>query len=133
MTVVNRGEIYKILFPYTFDPRYPQGKQKYAVILQGGSLFERHNTVVILLTTTNSEAAHLDYVVEIEKGTTRLPQTSYVDCSQLYTVQKKLFNNNGSRFMGVLSDSKLEEIDEAMYLGLCMGEPSNNPAPHSGR
>ncbi|WP_226086125.1 type II toxin-antitoxin system PemK/MazF family toxin [Mesobacillus sp. S13] len=119
---LHRGEIYRIMFPYTFDGRYPNGKLKYVVVLQSGEYFDEYSTTVVLLITSNDEGSELDHVVEIEQGTTDLPETSYIECSQPYTIKKEIFFDSRVKHMGSLSASKMNEIDEAIYLGLCMGQ-----------
>lgn len=42
-------------------------------------------------------------------------------CSQPYPVRKELFEKESVWFAGKLSPEKLDKIDEALYLGLCMG------------
>lgn len=100
-TELKRGEIYKIMFPFTFDRRYSTGKLKYALVLQSGDYFQNYSTTVILLLTSNSEADGLDHVVKIDKGTTDLPKTSYIDCSQPYTIKKSIFLINVFNFLEI--------------------------------
>ncbi|MDE3838648.1 hypothetical protein C0966_04495 [Bacillus methanolicus] len=121
-----RGEIYRIMFPYTFDKNYPNGKLKYTLILQSGDYFKEYSTTVVLLITSNEEAKGLKHVVEIEKGTTDLPETSYIDCSQPYTIKKNIFFDRRVLFMGTLSPEKMDEVDEKLYLGLCMGTQNDS-------
>ena len=59
--------------------------------------------------------------VEIEAGTTKLNSKSWVLCSQPYPIEKKLFEQPGVWCAGMLSAEKMDEIDEATYIGLCMG------------
>lgn len=59
--------------------------------------------------------------VEIEVGTTKLKDKSWVLCSQPYPIEKKLFEQPGVWCAGMLSAEKMDEIDEATYIGLCMG------------
>ena len=124
MTLIElkRGEIYQIIFPYTFDKRYPNGKEKFVLILQEGEYFNKFSTVTILLLSTNGEAESLDYVVTVEKGTTDLWKKSYVDCSQPYTILKELFVESKIKSFGRLTEEKMNEIDSALYIGLSMGE-----------
>jgi len=119
---LKRGEIYQIIFPYTFDKRYPNGKEKFVLILQEGEYFNKFSTVTILLLSTNGEAESLDYVVTVEKGTTDLWKKSYVDCSQPYTILKELFVESKIKSFGRLTEEKMNEIDSALYIGLSMGE-----------
>lgn len=116
---LQRGEIYGANFPYTFDRRFPHGKFKFVVVLQSGEYFSEYNATVVLLLTSNVEGKDLNHVVEIPKGTTLLPETSYVECSQPFTIKKEIFYDSRVKFKGKLSFKKLEEIDD---LGLCMGQ-----------
>jgi mRNA-degrading endonuclease toxin of MazEF toxin-antitoxin module len=116
---MHRGDIFKIIFPHTFDERYPKGKQKYVVVLQDGAYFEYYDVVVVLLITTDNECRKYPTNVKIKSGTTRLPLDSWIICTQPYPVRKSLFN--ASLFFGRLSQEIMDKVDEALYLGLCMG------------
>lgn len=118
---IKRGEIYYITFPYTFDNRFPNGKKKFVVVLQEGEEFSGRDTVAVLLTTSDETEKDYEMSVTIEKGTTKLDSETYIMCSQPYTIEKKLFKQRGVWCAGALTPSVLDEVDEAMYLGLCMG------------
>lgn len=120
---LKRGEIYYITFPYTFDPRYPNGKGKFVLVLQEGEYFSRFDTVEILLVTSNARCNNQRYVtnVEIPQGETKLNKRSWVVCSQPYPVAKSLFEADGVWCAGTLKPDTLDDIDAALYEGLCMG------------
>ncbi|MBE6804874.1 MAG: type II toxin-antitoxin system PemK/MazF family toxin [Ruminococcaceae bacterium] len=121
---LKRGEIYYLTFPYTLDPKYPNGKPKFVLVLQEGEYFSKYDTVEILLITSDKQyKPRQKYVtdVEIEVGTTKLKDKSWVLCAQPYPIEKKLFEQEGVWCAGTLSAEKLDEIDEAIYIGLCMG------------
>jgi mRNA-degrading endonuclease toxin of MazEF toxin-antitoxin module len=118
---LSRGEIYFIFFPYTFDPKYPAGKKKFVLVLQEGAIFKDYDAVTVLLTTTDQDSKNYDTNITIEKGTTKLSEESYVICAQPYTILKSLFEKNEVWCAGKLSSQKMDEIDEALYIGLCMG------------
>lgn len=121
---LKRGEIYYLTFPYTIDPKYPNGKPKFVLILQEGEYFSKYNTVEIMLITSDKQYKPREKYatdVEIEVGTTRLKEKSWVLCSQPYPIEKKLFEQDGVWCAGKLSPEKMDEIDEATYIGLCMG------------
>ncbi len=92
------------------------------MILQSGDYFKDYSATTVLLITSNEEGKDLDHVVEIEKGTTKLWETSYIDCSQPYTSLKKIFDDQRVTCMGKLSPEKMNEVDEGLYIGLNMGE-----------
>jgi len=117
----NRGEIYYIHFPYTFDVNFPKGKKKFVVVLQEGSIFEKYDSVAVLLITSDEDCKGYETNVTIETGTTQLTKESYVVCAQPYTLLKKVFESRDVWCAGQLSVEKLDEIDEKLYLGLCMG------------
>lgn len=119
---LERGEIYYVKFPYTYDKKFPEGKNKFLVILQEGYEFDRRNTVVVLLTTSDTEEKDNELSVTIEKGTTKLHAETYVLCSQPYTISKDVLNKRDVWCAGKLEPEVLDEIDEALYLGLCMGK-----------
>lgn len=116
-----RGQIYYITFPHTFDINYKSGKSKFVLVLQEGEYFKKYDTVEILLITTDSESKGFDTNVTIEKGTTKLNEESYVICAQPYPVKKDLFEQKNVWCAGQLSPKKMDEVDESLYLGLCMG------------
>lgn len=120
---LKRGEIYYITFPYTFDPKYPNGKSKFVLVLQEGGYFAKFDTVEILLITSNTECQNEKYItnVEIPRGETKLAKRSWVLCSQPYPIKKDLFEQKGVWCAGQLSPEILDEIDTAIYEGLCMG------------
>lgn len=57
----------------------------------------------------------------IEKGTTKLNEESYIVCAQPYTILKSLFYQMGVWCAGKLTPEVLDEVDERLYIGLCMG------------
>ncbi|MDR1330031.1 MAG: type II toxin-antitoxin system PemK/MazF family toxin, partial [Oscillospiraceae bacterium] len=115
------GEIYYIHFPYTFDVNFPKGKQKFVVILQEGAIFKKYDAVAVLLITSDEESRGYETNVTIKAGETKLTKESYVVCAQPYTILKSLFEAKGVWCAGQLSAEKLDEIDEKLYIGLCMG------------
>lgn len=120
---LKRGEIYYITFPYTFDPKYPNGKSKFVLVLQEGDYFSKFDTVEILLITSNEDSNNQRYItnVEIPKGETKLNKRSWIICSQPYPIKKSLFEQKGVWCAGTLSPETLDEVDTALYEGLCMG------------
>ena len=121
---LKRGEIYYLTFPYTLDPKYPNGKPKFVLVLQEGEYFSKYDTVEIMLITSDKQYKPREKYatdVEIEVGTTKLKEKSWVLCSQPYPIEKKLLEQSGVWCAGTLSVEKMDEIDEATYIGLCMG------------
>lgn len=121
---LKRGEIYYLTFPYTFDPKYPNGKSKFVLVLQEGEYFSKYDTVEILLITSDKQYKPREKYatdVEIPAGSTRLKERSWVLCAQPYPIKKDLFTQSGVWCAGTLSAEKMDEIDEALYIGLCMG------------
>ena len=116
-----RGEIYYIHFPYTFDVNYPKGKNKFVVILQEGAIFKDYDAVTVLLITSDPDSKDFETNVTIKTGTTKLNKESYIVCAQPYTILKSLFAQPGAWNAGQLSAEVLDEVDEKLYIGLCMG------------
>ncbi|MDR2572205.1 MAG: type II toxin-antitoxin system PemK/MazF family toxin [Oscillospiraceae bacterium] len=125
----NRGEVYYIHFPYTFDVNFPKGKKKFVVILQEGAIFEKYDSVAVLLITSDEDCKDYETNVTIEAGTTKLTKESYVVCAQPYTLLKRLFETQDAWCAGQLSPEKLDEIDDKLYLGLCMGIQNETTEP----
>ena len=126
MTEFKRGEIYYINFPYTFDVNYPKGKNKFVVILQEGAIFKAYDAVTVLLITSDEESRDFETNVSIESGLTKLNKESYIICAQPYTILKSLFEQDGVWCAGCLPDYKLDEVNECLYIGLCMGLQNND-------
>lgn len=106
---LKRGEIYYITFPYTLDPKYPNGKAKFVLVLQEGEYFNKYNTVEILLITSDKQyKAREKYAtdVEIPAGTCKLKDKSWALCSQPYPIEKRLFEQPGVWCAGTLSAEK---------------------------
>lgn len=121
---LKRGEIYYIKFPYTADPKFPDGKSKFVLVLQEGEYFKRYNMVEILLITSDQRHKNKpEYItnVLIEQGTTKLESESWAQCAQPYPVPKALFEQKDVWCAGCLSADKMDEIDAALYFGLSMG------------
>lgn len=118
---LQRGEIYYIKFPYTFDINYPKGKNKFVLVLQEGAIFKDYDAVTVLLITTDTDCKNYDTNVVIDKGTTKMYEESYIVCAQPYTILKSLFADENAWCAGKISPKKLNEVDEALYIGLCMG------------
>ena len=116
-----RGQIYYIHFPYTFDVNFPKGKNKFVVVLQEGSIFKNYDAVTVLLITSDPESKDFETNVTIPIGTTELDRESYVVCAQPYTILKSLFHAKGVWCAGKLSREILDDIDARLYIGLCMG------------
>lgn len=116
-----RGQIYYINFPYTFDINFPKGKKKFVVVLQEGAIFKKYDAVTVLLITSDPESKDFETNVTIKNGTTKLDKESYVICAQPYTILKSLFEASGVWCAGKLSPDVLDDIDERLYIGLCMG------------
>jgi len=117
---LKRGEIYRIVFPYISDERHKDKPQeKFVLILQGGARFDRHKKVAGLIITSKDYHSE-DITVKLDVGIVQaLPLVSYVLCFQPHTFDKKLFE--GRQPCGQLPFEKMNEIDEKLYIGLCMG------------
>ena len=116
-----RGQIYYVHFPYTFDVNFPRGKKKFVVVLQEGSIFKNYDAVTVLLITSDPESKDFDTNVTIDIGTTKLDKESYIICAQPYTILKSLFTRPGVWCAGKLSKEVLDDVDTRLYIGLCMG------------
>ena len=121
MIEFERGQIYYIHFPYTFDVNYPRGKDKFVVVLQEGTIFRNYDSVVVLLITSDPDSKDFETNVTIEVGTTRLNRESYIICAQPYTILKSVFNQDGVWCAGKLGADILDKVDDSLYIGLCMG------------
>lgn len=92
--------------------------------MQEGEYFKKYDTVEILLITSDKQYKLREkYVTDvvIEEGTTKLKDKSWIICAQPYPVPKEYFNKPGVWCAGKLDPDKMNDVDEALYLGLCMG------------
>ena len=124
MSQLFRGEIWFITFPFTFDKRFPNGKSKFVLVLQEGDYFKKYDTVEILLITSDKQykpREKYETDVIIEEGTTKLKDKSWIICAQPYPVPKEYFEKSEVWLAGKLEPDKMDEVDDALYLGLCMG------------
>ncbi len=62
-----------------------------------------------------------DTDVVIEPSSTKLNEKSWILCAQPYPVLKSLLESDSVWCAGKLSSDKMDDVDEALYLGLCMG------------
>lgn len=114
---LRRGDIYKIRFRQTGDPQHPQGKDKYALVLQGGPYFEHYQTVSIVLLTSDVPPRSYPTDVLIPAGTIPdLPMDSVVTCGQVFTLPKKDFEHQP--FIGRLPEQYMKQLDDALIVGL---------------
>ena len=131
MTSLSRGEIYYINFPYTDDMRYPDGKKKFVLILQEGDYFQYYEDVVVLLVTTDKDCGRYPTNVLIPLNSTKLSQVSWIACAQPYPIDKSLFESPDCWCAGKVSPAKMDEVDRALFLGLCMGAQHETEAENS--
>ena len=122
MVQLERGGIYYIKFPQTFDANYKDGKEKFVLVLQEGEYFKSYNTVVVLQITKDRHAKGYETNVTIEYGTTKLDRESYIVCAQPYTILKSLFEDDKVWCAGVLDKTVMDDVDSALFNGLCMGQ-----------
>lgn len=78
---------------------------------------------ILLITSDKQYKSREKYAtdVEIPVGMTKLKEKSWVLCAQPYPVEKRLFEGEHVWCAGALPIEKMDEIDEALYIGLCMG------------
>ena len=91
------------------------------LIIQEGSIFKEYDSVAVLMITSDEDSRDYETNVIIELGSTKLSKESYVICAQPYTILKSVFKSSDVWCAGQLSKEKLNEIDEKLYIGLCMG------------
>ncbi|MDI6772340.1 MAG: type II toxin-antitoxin system PemK/MazF family toxin [bacterium] len=110
--------MYKVRFPYTADPNYPEGKDKYALVLQAGPYFANYQTVTVVLLTSKVPATPYPTDVLVPTGTLAYltAQDSMITCGQAHTVPKPLFE--GAEYAGHLPAEYMAKVDEALAIGL---------------
>jgi mRNA-degrading endonuclease toxin of MazEF toxin-antitoxin module len=114
---LRRGDVYRIRFTQTSDPKQPHGKDKYVLVLQGGPYFEHYQTVSILLLTSEVPSRSYPTDVLIPAGTIPgLAMDSVVTCGQVFTVPKSDLEHQP--FIGRVPENYIEQVDEALIVGL---------------
>jgi mRNA-degrading endonuclease toxin of MazEF toxin-antitoxin module len=98
---------------------------QFVLVLQGGEAFAHYDTAVVLLITSDNGSKDFETNVTIEAGLTKLSKESYIVCAQPYTMLRSWFSQDGAWCAGRLPADKLDEIDECLYIGLCMGSQND--------
>lgn len=112
---MNRGEVYWAdLIPRSGSEQ--TGRRP--VVIISNNIFNQpshwHSITVIPISTSTSQAKRSPTVVTLPKGTVGLAQESLAVCHQITTLDK----SKVSDYLGMLSDSLLEQIAEALKVAL---------------
>ena len=107
-----RGEVYWV----NFDPRRgsEQGGIRPALVVQNDRGNESGNTTVVAALSSRPLARAYPFLVPLGVGEANLPKASFVNCSQLRTVDG---GRLGSR-IGSLDQERMEQVDAALLYEL---------------
>ena len=105
---LKRGELYRVHKPKGGDPK----RHRVFVVVSRESLFEsRFPTAICAPIYSSGQGLGTQVVVGSEEG---LKHTSWVICDNLYSIPR----SDLAQFVGSLSRSKLEELDQALRVAL---------------
>ena len=105
---MRRGEIYRVAKPSSQDPK----KFRYFVIISRQALIEtNYSTVICAPIYSAYHGLHSQVLVGPEEN---LPHTSSIHCDGLVSLPKSILTN----FVGVLSQPKLNELNQALKVAL---------------
>lgn len=112
-----RGEVFKVDFPYVFDPNRNAPIGKWVVVLQQGHLFEWSSVTTVVTVTSQRPRHQYPFHVFVPRSITGR-QDSWIDCRCLYTVERDLTDSGSLLFK--LPDHVMDEVSLALVEGLCM-------------
>ncbi|MBI4909576.1 MAG: type II toxin-antitoxin system PemK/MazF family toxin [Acidobacteria bacterium] len=105
---MRRGEVYLVRKPGQTDPR----KQRAFVVVSRQILIEsRFSTVICAPVYSRHDGLSTQVAVGIEEG---LKHDSSVHCDELISMPKSML----TRFIGVLSGTKLDALDQSLRIAL---------------
>ena len=109
-----RGEVWWAQMPE--EPAGSGPGYKRPVVIVSADRFNdtRLNTVVVAVITGNTDLANAPGNVLLRRGEGRLPKTSVVNVSQLYTIDKAFLISQ----LGVLPHGRSEDVDAGLRLVL---------------
>lgn len=116
-SALTRGDVYWVSFPYVFDGSRKGPINKLALILQHGPLFEERSHTVVVLLTSKKPKRDYPHVVYVPARITGM-MDSWIDCGSIYTIERSIINNGSYAF--TLPPEIMEEVDDALMVGLCM-------------
>jgi mRNA interferase MazF len=106
-----KGEIWWADLPY---PRGSEpAKRRPVVVIQGNAFNQSNlNTVICVSITSNPRFMNVPANIHLERGVSKLPKSSVINFSQIYTLDKSFFLEQVS----MLPKPMLEMIDESIKI-----------------
>ena len=105
---MRRGEIYRVAKPSSLDPK----KYRYFVVVSRQAMIEtNYSTVICAPIYSAYHGLHSQVPVGIEEN---LPHASSIHCDGLVSLPKSMLTH----FVGVLSQPKLNELNQALKVAL---------------
>lgn len=107
---MRRGEIYRVAKPSSLDPK----KYRYFVVVSRQALIETdYSTLICAPIYSAYHGLHSQVMVGSDEN---LPHTSCIHCDGLVSLPKSMLTN----FIGVLSQPKLNELNQALKVALAI-------------
>lgn len=111
---MRRGELYRVYKPSTHDPkRY----RVFVVVSRQILIDSRFSTVICAPVYSSFDALSTQVPVGIDQG---LKHESSIHCDELISIQK----TNLTHFIGTLSPTKIEALNQALATALELDFPS---------
>jgi len=110
-----RGQVYWV----NFDPRRgsEQGGVRPALIVQNDRGNEHSGTTVIAAISSAPLDKRYPFIVLLAAGEANLPKPSFVNCSQLRTIDEDRLG----ALIGSLDEKRMRQVDEALRYELGIG------------
>ena len=105
---MRRGDLYRVAKPNSLDPKK---HRVYVVVSRQGLMHTSHSTVVCAPVFTSYHGLSTQVPVDIDEG---LKHASSIHCDGLMSLPKSVLTN----FIGTLSPSKIEELNQALKVAL---------------
>ena len=107
---MRRGEIYRVTKPSSLDPK----KHRYFVVVSRQALIETdYSTVICAPIYSAYHGLHSQVMVGPDEN---LPHVSSIHCDGLVSLPKSMLTH----FVGVLSQPKLNELNQALKVALAI-------------
>jgi mRNA-degrading endonuclease toxin of MazEF toxin-antitoxin module len=111
-----RGQVWYIDFPWPLDRNRTPPIQKYGLLLQAGPYWRHFPSLLVALITSQSPIAPYPHMVAVPAGEAGLPANSWVDCGDLYRLNKDPYIT-GAAFVGDLARDYMDQVDDALQFG----------------
>jgi mRNA interferase MazF len=110
---VKRGELYRVAHPSFRDPKK---HRVFVVVSRQVVIDSRFSTVICAPVYSTHDGLSTQVLAGVEEG---LKHDSSIHCDELVSLPKSVLTN----YVGMLSPSKIEEVNRALRVALDIVEP----------